>query len=107
MDFCKDFNARTKSVESKLELQVKLIVFSDKSFKFVVKKPSTAKLIMQSTALQKGSSIPGKKIVKTIYKKDLVEIARQKMDDLNCYDEEAAIRMLMGTARSIGIEVLD
>jgi large subunit ribosomal protein L11 len=107
MDFCKDFNARTKSMDPSLELQVKLVVFSDKSFKFVVKKPSAAKFILQTISLQKGSSEPGKKIVKTISRKDLLAIAEKKMSDLNCYDVEAALMMLIGTAKSIGIDVVD
>ena len=104
MEFCKQFNARTKDQQG-LIIPVVITVFSDKSFTFITKTPPAATLILKATKLEKGSAEPNRTKVGRIAKKDVESIAKLKMPDLNANTVEAAMRMVAGTARSMGIVV--
>jgi large subunit ribosomal protein L11 len=104
MEFCKQFNAATQESAGKL-LPVVITVYSDKSFEFVVKTPPVSAQLMEATKLKKGSSEPNKTKVAQVEWEQVRTIAEQKMPDLNCSSVEAAMRMVAGTARSMGIEV--
>ena len=104
MDFCKQFNARTQDKAGKI-LPVVITVYSDKSFSFVVKQPPMAILIKDAAKVEKGSSEPNRKKVATITWDQVREIAKEKMPDLNCFTEKSAMKLVAGTARSMGIYV--
>ena len=106
MEFCKAFNAETQQNAGDI-LPVVISVFADKSFEFVCKKPPAAVLLKKAANLAKGSGEPNKEKVGTLSKSKLVEVARAKMDDLNTDDEEMACRILAGTARQMGLEIVD
>jgi large subunit ribosomal protein L11 len=104
MEFCKQFNARTKDNPG-LVVPALITIYSDRSFSFVVKTPPAAVLLKRAVGLAKGSACPNKDKVGKIDRKQLEEIARSKMEDLNAASLEAAVSMMAGTARSMGIEV--
>jgi len=104
MEFCKQFNTRTQA-QAGLIIPVVITVFSDKSFTFVTKTPPAAVLIAKAAKLEKGSGEPNRTKVGKVTKKQVREIAEMKMPDLNANDIEAAMRMVAGTARSMGITV--
>jgi large subunit ribosomal protein L11 len=104
MEFCKQFNARTQDKKG-LIIPVVITVFSDKSFTFITKTPPAAVLLIKAAGIEKGSGIPNKTKVGKVTKKQLKEIAETKMPDLNVHDVEAAMRLVAGTARSMGITV--
>ncbi len=104
MEFCKQFNARTQSQPGMI-IPVVITVFSDKSFTFVTKTPPAAVLLAKAAKVEKGSAEPNRTKVAKVTKKQLQEIAQLKMPDLNANDIEAAMRMVAGTARSMGITV--
>jgi len=104
MEFCKQFNARTKDQQG-LIIPVVITVFSDKSFSFITKTPPAATLILKATKLEKGSAEPNRTKVGRIAKADVESIAKLKMPDLNANTVEAAMSMVAGTARSMGIVV--
>lgn len=106
MEFCKQFNARTQA-QAGLIIPVVITVFSDKSFTFITKTPPAAVLLTKAAKLEKGSAEPNKTKVGKVTKKQVREIAEMKMPDLNAHDVEAAMRMVAGTARSMGIVVED
>jgi large subunit ribosomal protein L11 len=106
MEFCKQFNARTQDKEG-LIIPVVITVYSDKSFTFVTKTPPAAVLLMKAAKIEKGSSEPNKTKVGKVTKAQIEEIAKLKMPDLNAYDLEHATSMIAGTARSMGITVVD
>jgi len=105
MEFCKAFNAKTQSYEPGLPLPVVITAFADKSFTFIVKTPPASVLIKKAIKLGKGSPRPHTDKVGKITKAQLEEIAKAKMEDLNAGDIEAAIRIIAGSARSMGVEV--
>ncbi len=105
MEFCKAFNARTQSGQGMLT-PVIITVFSDKSFTFVTKTPPASTLLVKAAKIPKGSSVPNKDKVGKVTLAQVKEIAQLKMDDLNAASVEAAIKMVQGTARSMGIEVV-
>ncbi len=105
MEFCKAFNAKTQSYEPGLPLPVVITAFADKSFTFIVKTPPASVLIKKAIKLDKGSPRPHTDKVGKITKAQLEEIAKAKMEDLNAGDIEAAIRIIAGSARSMGVEV--
>ena len=105
MDFCKTFNARTQSQEG-LIIPVVVTVFADRSYTFITKTPPASILLIKAAGLEKGSGVPNRDKVGKVTKKQVEEIARQKMPDLNAASLEAAIRTIEGTARSMGIEVV-
>ncbi|MFO7922575.1 MAG: 50S ribosomal protein L11 [Bacteroidales bacterium] len=104
MEFCKQFNARTQSSAGKL-LPVIITVYSDKSFDFVVKTPPVAIQLMEASRLQKGSSEPNSMKVASVTWDQVKKIAEDKMPDLNAFTIESAMKMVAGTARSMGITV--
>ena len=105
MEFCKTFNARTQGQQG-LIIPVVITVYSDRSFTFVTKTPPAAILLLRAAGLQKGSGVPNKNKVGKVTKKQVEEIAKTKMPDLNAASLEAAIKTVEGTARSMGIEVV-
>ena len=105
MMFCKQFNERTKGREG-LILPAIITVYKDKSFDFIVKSPPSSVLIKKAANLAKASGQAGKEKIGTINNKQVEEIAKQKMEDLNTADLQKAIKVVKGTARSMGIEVV-
>ena len=106
MEFCKQFNARTSQKElDGLIIPVVISVYSDRSFTFITKTPPAAVLLKRAAGIAKGSGEPNKTKVGKVTEKQVEEIARQKMPDLNAASLEAAIKSVKGTARSMGIEV--
>ncbi len=103
MSFCKEFNARTQGQDSILPVEV--TIFADKSFTFILKTPPTAFLLKKEAGIEKGSGTPNKNKVGTVSQAQLRKIAEMKMPDLNCESVEAAIKMVAGAARSMGVEV--
>lgn len=104
MAFCKEFNERTKN-DAGLIIPVEITVYQDRSFSFITKTPPAAVLLKRAAGIEKGSGEPNVKKVARVTKKDIKEIAELKMKDLNTTDIEAAMRMIEGTARSMGIVV--
>lgn len=108
MEFVKQFNAKSvTSVEKGTTLPVVITVYADRSFSFILKTPPAAVLIMKKLGLDKGSPTPNKQKVGKITTKQLEEIAKVKMPDLNAGSLEAAMRSIAGSARSMGVEVVD
>lgn len=105
MEFCKQFNARTQDQKGMI-IPIVLTVYADKSFTFITKTPPTAILIKKAIGLETGSGEPNRKKVGQIKKSQVKEIAQKKMSDLNTIDLEAAMRMVEGTARSMGVDVV-
>ena len=103
--FVQQFNDRTKNVEPGLLTPVVITVYADKSFTFITKTPPAAVLIKKACGLEKGSSVPNKDKVATIKAEQVRSIAEQKMADLNATDIEGAMRIIAGTARSMGVTV--
>jgi large subunit ribosomal protein L11 len=106
MEFCKQFNARTQA-QAGLIIPVVITVFSDKSFTFVTKTPPAAVLLAKAAKVEKGSAEPNRTKVAKVTKAQVREIAQMKMPDLNANDIDAAMSMVAGTARSMGITVVD
>ncbi|MCD6047440.1 MAG: rplK [Gammaproteobacteria bacterium] len=107
MEFCKAFNAKTQSMEAGLTIPVVITVYSDKSFTFDLKTPPASVLIKKAIKLEKGSSKPHTDKVGKITRAQLEAIAKMKEPDLTAADLEAAIRTIAGSARSMGVEVID
>ena len=105
VDFCKQFNARTQDKAGKV-LPVIITVYSDKSFDFVVKQPPVAIQLKEAAKVQKGSAQPNRDKVGQVTWDQIREIAQDKMPDMNCFTLESAMRMVAGTARSMGISVV-
>ena len=106
MDFCKQFNAATQS-KAGVIVPVVITVYQDRSFTFIVKSPPAAILIKKAAGLDSASNNPGREVAGSVTKAQILEIVRIKMEDLNANSEEAAMRIIAGTARSMGIEVVD
>ena len=104
MEFCKQFNAKTQDKAGKV-LPVVITVYSDKSFDFVVKQPPVAAQLKEAAKVQSGSAEPNRKKVASVTWEQIEAIAKEKMEDMNCFTVEAAMRMVAGTARSMGISV--
>ena len=105
MEFCKAFNAQTQDVENGMPLPVIISVYSDKSFTFEIKTPPAAVLLRKAAGIPKGSGTPNTAKVGTVTRAQLEEIATTKMVDLNANDMDAAVRIIAGSARSMGIDV--
>ncbi|MEM7566011.1 MAG: 50S ribosomal protein L11 [Pseudomonadota bacterium] len=105
MEFCKAFNARTQEMEKGAPIPVVITIYADRSFTFEMKTPPVTYFIKQAIKKDKGSSAPGKESAGTISQDQLREIAEKKMTDLNANDVEAAMAMVAGSARSMGIQV--
>ncbi|MBI3551785.1 MAG: 50S ribosomal protein L11 [Elusimicrobia bacterium] len=106
MDFCKQFNERTKTAEAGMTIPVVITVFEDRSFNFITKMPPVSSLLKRAAGLAKASGEPNRNKVGKITLKQAEAIAQQKMPDLNTKDLKAAVEMVKGTARSMGIDVV-
>ncbi len=106
MEFCKQFNARTQN-QMGVVIPVEITIYSDRSFTFVTKTPPAAYLLRRAAGVEKGSGEPNRNKVGKVTRAQLREIAEMKLPDLNTTDLEAAMRMIAGTARSMGIEVVE
>ena len=107
MGFCKEFNARTGEMEKGTPLPTVITVYQDKSFTFVTKTPPAAYMLMQAASLKKGSGTPGRASVGQVTRTQLREIAQKKMKDLNANDIEAAARIIEGSAKAMGLAVVE
>jgi large subunit ribosomal protein L11 len=107
MEFCKAFNAHTSKLEVGMPVPVVITAFADRTFTFITKLPPVSYLLRKAAGLDKGSTEPGKKLVGKVPLQAVREIAMQKMQDLNANDVDAAVSMVSGTARSMGIEVVE
>jgi large subunit ribosomal protein L11 len=105
MDFCKAFNAETQGMEAGMPVPVVITVYSDRSFTFIKKTPPAAILLKKAAGIQKGSGVPNLNKVGTVTRAQLEEIAEMKMADLNATDLDAAVRIIAGSARSMGLDV--
>jgi len=105
MEFCKAFNAQTQAQEG-LTIPVVITVYSDRSFTFITKTPPAAVLLKQAAGIAKASKEPNRVKVGKVSRKQVEEIARTKMPDLNAFTLDAAVKIIEGTARSIGVEVV-
>lgn len=106
MAFCKDYNARTAD-QAGLVIPVEISVFEDRSFTFILKTPPASVLISKAAGIERGSGEPNKKKVGSITQAQLREIAQTKMPDLNANDVDAAMKIIAGTARNMGVTVVD
>lgn len=106
MGFCKEFNAATKD-KGGMIIPVVITVYQDKSFTFITKSPPASALLKKAAGIAAGSKMPNKDKVGKVTRKQLMEIVKTKADDLNAANEEAASRIIAGTARSMGIEVVE
>jgi large subunit ribosomal protein L11 len=106
MEFCKQFNAKTASQKGMI-IPVVISVYSDRSFTFITKTPPASILLAKAAGVEKGSGEPNKTKVGTVTKKQVREIAQVKLPDLNCTSIESAIRTVEGTARSMGLDVVE
>ncbi len=105
MDFCKQFNARTQDKAGKV-IPVVITVYKDKSFDFVTKTPPVSMQLLECAKVQKGSPEPNRIIIASITWEQVKNIAQDKMEDMNCFTLESAMRMVAGTAKSMGIDVI-
>ncbi|MBP5672171.1 MAG: 50S ribosomal protein L11 [Lentisphaeria bacterium] len=106
MEFCKQFNAATQA-QSGLIIPVVITVYQDRSFTFITKSPPAAVLLKKAANIASGAKTPGREVVAKVNRKQLEEIAKTKEKDLNAKSLEAAVKIIAGTARSMGIEVVD
>ena len=104
MEFCKAFNAATQEMEKGLPVPVVITVYADKSFTYIMKTPPAAVLLKKAAGIQKGSGVPHLEKVGKVTRAQLEEIAQAKMADLNAYDLDQAVKIIAGSARSMGIE---
>ncbi len=104
MQFCKDYNSRTSQMAGTI-VPVEITIYQDRSFSFVLKTPPAPVLLKKAAGLDKGSGVPNRNKVGTVSRKQIREIAEQKMKDLNAVDVDGAMKMIEGTARSMGIEI--
>ena len=105
MEFCKAFNAETQNIEQGMPVPVVITVYSDRSFTFITKTPPAAVLLKKAAGIKSGSGTPNSKKVGKVSRAQLEEIARMKEPDLNAADLDAAVRIIAGSARSMGLEV--
>ena len=107
MAFCKDFNAKTSQMEKGSPIPVVITIYGDKSFTFEMRTPPVSYFLKKAAGLQSGSKTPGRDKVGKVTRKQVKEIAEQKMKDLNASDVDAAMKMIEGSARSMGLEVVE
>ena len=105
MDFCKQFNEKTKSMEAGMTVPVVITIFEDRSFTFITKMPPVASLLKRAAGIAKASGVPNRDKVGSVTTAQVEEIAKQKMPDLNTSNVKAAMEMVKGTARSMGIDI--
>ena len=106
MQFCKEYNARTQNKIGEI-IPAEITVFMDGSFTFILKSPPTAELLKKAAGVEKGSDMPNRNIVGKVTRKQLKEIAEVKMKDMNAISVEGAMRQIEGTARNMGLEIVD
>lgn len=106
MDFCKQFNAKTEGMVDTI-IPVVLTIYKDRSFTFITKTPPASQLIKKAAGIIKGSSVPNKDKVGQLTMEQVREIAKTKIPDLNAYDIDAAVKIISGTARSMGIDIVN
>ena len=107
MEFCKAFNAQTQKIEKNTPIPVIITTYQDRSFTFEMKTPPVSYFLKKAAKLDSGAKTPGREMVGEVTKKQLREIAEQKMKDLNCDTIEAAMKMIEGSARSMGLTVAE
>jgi large subunit ribosomal protein L11 len=107
MEFCKQFNAATQGMEKGMPIPVVISVYNDRSFTFVTKTPPAAVLLKKAAGIEKGSGTPNSNMVGKVTRAQLEEIAKTKAPDLNSADLEAAVRIIAGSARSMGLDVVE
>ena len=107
MEFCKQFNAQTQSLESGMPIPVVITVYADRSFTFLTKTPPASYFLKKAAKIEAGAKTTGTQTVGQVNRKQLEEIAKIKMPDLNCASVDAAVKMLAGSARSMGLTVVD
>lgn len=107
MDFCKQFNEKTRKLEQGVPIPVVLTVYEDRTFTFITKMPPMAALIKKAAGLAKGSGVPNKDKVGKLTLKQVEEVARLKLVDLNTKDVKKAMQMVKGTARSMGVDIVE
>ncbi len=107
MEFCKAFNAKTQELEAGMPIPVVITAYSDRSFSFVTKTPPVSYFLKKAAGLPKGSQTPGRGTVGKVTKTQIKEIAQKKMVDLNATTVDAAMQMIIGSARSMGLEVVE
>ncbi len=107
MEFCKAFNAATQGMEPGAPIPTTITIYQDKSFTFELKTPPASYLLKKAAGIQKGSQEPGLNIIGKVTKAQIREIAEQKMKDLNARDMDAAMKIIEGSARSMGLEVVE
>ena len=107
MEFCKNFNAQTQKLEKGAPIPVVITVYADRSFTFEMKTPPVSYFLKKAAGLASGSKTPGREKIGKVTKKQVQEIAEQKMKDLNASDIDAAMKMIEGSARSMGLEVVE
>ena len=105
MEFCKAFNEKTKKLEKGSPIPVVITAYKDKKFNFVTKLPPASYYLKKASNLKKGNPTPGKSVLGKVSLKQIEEIAKEKMQDLNAVDIEGAIKMIKGSARSMGMEI--
>ena len=106
MEFCKQFNAKTQGQDG-LIIPCLITVYADRSFSFITKTPPASILLLRAAKVEKGSATPNKAKVGKVTRKQVEEIAKLKLPDLNCHDGAAAFRTVAGTARSMGLDIVD
>ena len=107
MEFCKQFNARTQSMEKGMPIPVVITVFQDRSFTFVTKTPPVSYFLKKAAGIEKGAKTTGTQTVGKVSRQQMEEIAKTKMPDINANDIDGAVRMIAGSARSMGLQVTE
>lgn len=107
MEFCKSFNAQTQSMDPGIPVPVVITAYADKSFSFITKTPPNTYFLKKAAGIQKGIQTPGRGIVGKVTMSQIRDIAEKKMTDMNAHDLESACKMLVGSARSMGLEVTE
>ena len=107
MEFCKQFNARTQKMEQGMPIPVVITVFQDRSFTFITKTPPVSYFLKKAAGIESGAKTVGTQIVGRVTRKQVEEIAKEKMPDLNCDTIESAMAQIIGSARSMGLQVVD
>jgi large subunit ribosomal protein L11 len=107
MEFCKAFNAQTQKMEKGMPIPVTITIYQDRSFTFEMRTPPVSYFLKKAAKLEKGSGTTGREPIGQVSKAQVKEIAQQKMKDLNCDTVDAAMRMIEGSARSMGIQVME
>ncbi len=106
MDFVRQFNDKTNKMEAGTIIPVEIFVYKDRTFNFIMKTPPASFLLKKAAGIAKGSGEPNKEKVGKVTEKQVEEIAKQKMDDLNAYDIDAAKKIIIGTAKNMGLEIV-